>query len=223
MVWGQWLVLVGGVVLFIAAGPKESRLPRGVKGWALAIGGGIVTLILALVSALIYSLPTLLPPDIVAEQVLSTLPQPDPAQFDSPEKYAMAVRGRYVYASISCAFCHGNDGAGGAKVNGLGMGTLWTRNISQHPVNGIGSWTDEEIARAIRSGVSKNGRPLHWQGMPWDHFSNLDEEDVQSLVVFLRILPPVDVKIPDYRPPSPDDCELYTFWVQPGNFEPGCK
>jgi hypothetical protein len=39
--------------------------------------------------------------------------------------------------------------------------------------------------------MSHDGRLLFWQGMPWDHFSNFDEEDVISLVAYLRLLPPV--------------------------------
>ena len=87
---------------------------------------------------------------------------------------------------------------------------------------GLGGWTDAEISRAVRSGVSRSGRLLFWQGMPWDHFSNLDEEDVVSLIAYLRTMPPVGEKVPPYRPPTPDDCKIYTFWTN-RNLEPGCR
>ena len=58
--------------------------------------------------------------------------------------------------------------------------------------------------------------------MPWDHFSNWDEEDVRSLVAYLRLLPPVNEKVPPYRPPAPDDCKEYTFWTHKTK-EPGCN
>ena len=40
------------------------------------------------------------------------------------------------------------------------FGRIFSRNITQHKDNGIGNWTDDEIARAIREGVSRDGRPL---------------------------------------------------------------
>lgn len=225
LVGAQWLVLLGGVVAFVLAGPKERRFPRRLRSW---IGVGFVGLglvVCGLISWVLYALPAtpVLPPEAVAEQVLSSIPPVDPAAFSNPEQVALAQRGRYLFSNISCAYCHTNDGSGGFKLSGEGMGTIWTRNISSHPTAGIGNWSDAEIARAIRSGIGKDGRPLHWQAMPWDHFSNLDEEDVRALVVYVRTLPPVDKQIPTYRPPSPDDCEIYTFWVVPDNFEPGCR
>ena len=86
----------------------------------------------------------------------------------------------------------------------------------------LAAGNDAAIALAIRSGVSADGRPLHWQGMIWDHASNWDEEDVRSLVAFLRRIPAVRRGIPAARPPAPDDCEIYTFWVTPSSVA-GCK
>ena len=102
------------------------------------------------------------------------------------------------------------------------FGTLWTRNISSDQATGIGAWSDPEIARAIRSGVSRDGRMLHWQGMIWDHASNWDEEDIRALTTYLRHLPPVQRAVPPARPPAPDDCAVYTFWVTPSE-TPGCR
>jgi cytochrome c553 len=145
------------------------------------------------------------------------------ASFATPEAFALAERGKYLFMSTSCVYCHGPTGRGGHKVNCPGMGTVWTRNISQDFATGIGSWTDEEIARAIRSGVTADGRTMFLQFMPWDHFSNLDEEDVRALVAFLRVLPPVSHQIPDPQPASPDDCNVYTFFLSDSNFTPGCR
>jgi hypothetical protein len=102
------------------------------------------------------------------------------------------------------------------------FGTLWTRNISSDRDTGVGAWSDAEIARAIRSGVARGGRPLHWQGMIWDHLSNLDEEDVRALIVYLRALPPVRFEMPAVRPPAAVDCEEYTFFLYPTT-TPGCE
>jgi hypothetical protein len=89
------------------------------------------------------------------------------------------------------------------------MGSMWTRNLTPDTETGIGAWSDAEVARAIRSGISRDGRALHWQGMIWDHTSNLDEEDVRSLIRWLRAMPAV--KHPIHAPfaPSVADCETF--------------
>jgi hypothetical protein len=94
-------------------------------------------------------------------------------------------------------------------------------NITPDPETGIGAWNDREIARAIRSGVTPDGRMLHWQGMIWDHASNWDEEDLRAIIAFLRTLPPVSKEIPSARPPAEDDCDKYTFWISESD-RPGC-
>jgi len=102
-----------------------------------------------------------------------------------------------------------------AKLSWRYFGTIWTRNISSDSATGIGAWSDAEVMRAIRSGVSRGGRPLHWQAMPWDIWSNWDEEDIRALVAYLRTLPPVKSQIPPTRDPAADDCKDYVFWVRP--------
>jgi hypothetical protein len=58
--------------------------------------------------------------------------------------------------------------------------------------------------------------------MTWDHASNLNEEDVRALIMFLRTLPPIKRKISDATPPSPEDCATYTFWTV-ASLTPGCR
>jgi mono/diheme cytochrome c family protein len=154
-----------------------------------------------------------IPPEQIAASAAGRIPRPDPARLSDPSQAELVERGRYLFAVASCALCHGADGAGGAKLSWRPLGTVWARNLTSDRETGLGTWTDEEIARAIRSGLAKGGRPLHWQAMTWDHASNWDEEDVRALTAFLRLLPPVRRAIPSTRPPAADDCEVYTFWV----------
>jgi mono/diheme cytochrome c family protein len=154
-----------------------------------------------------------IPAEQIAQTVTASIPRPAPAGVASPEQAALATRGRYLYTVASCALCHGDDGAGGAKISWAPFGTLWTRNITPDRETAIGAWSDREIARAVRSGVAPDGRVLHWQGMIWDHASNWDEEDVRALITYLRAMPPVRRAIPPARAPAADDCTTYTFWV----------
>jgi hypothetical protein len=58
--------------------------------------------------------------------------------------------------------------------------------------------------------------------MIWDLLSNMDEEDVRSVIAYLRTLPPVKRKIPSARPPAADDCAIYSFFVRNDIVQPGC-
>ncbi len=210
LAWTQGAALVVAIVLFILAPrPAGARRRR-----ALAIGvtvGGVVILSVGYFLDVTPALP-ILPPEEVSKGASGTIPRPDVSQAP-PERAALVARGRYIFANASCALCHGNDGAGGLKVNGGDFGTVFTANLTSDSGTGLGAWSDAEIARAIRGGVSRNGQLLYWQRMPWDYFSNLDEEDVASVVAFLRMLPPIARKTPAYRPPGTDDCPIYTFWT----------
>src|SRR3989454_1764817 len=72
----------------------------------------------------------IIPPEQIAGGIDRTIPQLDPARFASPERAALAARGRYVFSVASCAMCHGSDGSGGLKINWKPVGTLWGRNNS---------------------------------------------------------------------------------------------
>ncbi len=172
----------------------------------------------------LYQLPALsgLPPEQVAQSVLEQVPQPVPTALTSPEHAAMVKRGRLIFSVASCGLCHRPDGRGGLKISMKPLGSLWTRNITADKETGIGNWTDREVSRAIRSGVTPDGRMLHWQGMIWDHASNWSEEDLRAVIAYLRTLPPIKKSIPPTQPPSSDDCDHYTFWIVESQ-EPGCS
>ena len=71
---------------------------------------------------------------------------------------------------------------------GLG-GVAVSRNITPHPLLGIGEWTDEEIKRAITQGISRDGRE-HVIGMGYSYYATMTDEDLDALVTYLRSVPP---------------------------------
>ena len=221
LIAGQWAAVVV-MVLVLARAPASRR------GWMLGAAGLVALALVGVLAWFVYATPAIgvFPPDRIADGAAGNIPAPDVAALPA-EQAAMVGRGRYLFTVASCAFCHMNDGSGGFKLSGAysggyGFGTIFVPNITPDKEAGIGGWSDSEIARAIRSGVARDGRPLYWQGMPWDHFSNFDEEDVRSIVAYLRLLPPVAEKIPAGAPPSADDCKVYTFWVHKTR-EGGCR
>ena len=63
-------------------------------------------------------------------------------------------------------------------------------NITPDKETGAGKWTDDMLARAIREGVGHDGRALFWQ-MPSSTFRYLADEDLASVIVYLRSIPAV--------------------------------
>jgi mono/diheme cytochrome c family protein len=205
LVGAQWTILALALVLFVRAGPRP-----GIK---TSIAGIVV---LASVSGLLYALsqwPSLpgMPPDPLVKAFNAGQVTPSTSGM-STGRIRMVERGRYLY-SVSCELCHGTDGSGGTPISWKPFGTLWTRNITADPQSGVGAWTDAELARAIRSGVSRDGRQLHWQGMTWDQLSNLEEEDLRAIIAYVRLLSPINRAVPLPRAPAADDCETYTFYL----------
>jgi mono/diheme cytochrome c family protein len=216
----QWIVLLAGIGGILYLTVRRRQLPQRPRGWIWLVLGCIGLLVCALLLFAINGLPGIIPPDQIVANASGAITPPN-TQGMTAEQKAMAERGMYLYSS-SCILCHNPNAAGGQKNNGLGAGTMWSRNISPDAATGIGSWDEAQIARAIRSGVSKDGRPLYWQAMPWDHFSNLDEEDVRSLAVYLKAIPPTSQEVPLPLPPAPGDCiELNVFIGV--NLKPGCQ
>ncbi len=111
--------------------------------------------------------------------------------------------GTYVTVTLGhCIECHTpmvqgmhdfertNEG-GRIFPNLFGLGhTVISRNITPHPELGIGTWTDDEIKRAITQGVSRDGRE-HLPGMAYPYYATISDEDLDAIIVYLRSLPPM--------------------------------
>jgi mono/diheme cytochrome c family protein len=71
-------------------------------------------------------------------------------------------------------------------------------NITPDKETGAGSWTDDMLSRAIREGVGHDGRVLSIP-MYSGSFRQLSDEDLASVVVYLRTIPAVKNKLPQRR------------------------
>jgi mono/diheme cytochrome c family protein len=71
-------------------------------------------------------------------------------------------------------------------------------NITPDSETGAGKWTDDMFSRAIREGIGHDGRALSLP-MYWSSFRQLSDEDLASVVVYLRTLAPVKNKLPRRR------------------------
>lgn len=129
-------------------------------------------------------------------------------------------RGRYLVTTImACGNCHTPKDAdgraiAGKELSGGGVGfdippfAGSTANITPDKETGIGTWTDDEIKRAIIHGERPNrgpnaGKPLAPM-MATNFFKALLPRDLDAVVAYLRSVPPVRnvVQAPVYRMPT---------------------
>lgn len=120
--------------------------------------------------------------------------------------------GRYLASVGNCVSCHtSKDGpalGGGVAFAVTGgwfdspIGNIYSSNISSDSETGIGAWTLGEFSRALREGVSRDGRHLY-PVFPYTHFSTLTDRDIFALFVFLRKSEPVRLKPPEHDLPFP--------------------
>ena len=125
-------------------------------------------------------------------------------------------RGRYIVESTAhCFQCHsdvdyskpgaqpkpGRKGAGAVFAED-GMEWLVAPNITPDVETGAGSWTDEQLARAIREGIGHDGRRL-FPVMPYMNFRNMSDEDLASVITYIRSIESVRNKLPKTQIPEP--------------------
>lgn len=116
-------------------------------------------------------------------------------------------RGKYLVTTImTCQNCHTPKGERGAPVfeRDLSSGLSWDEppfkvtasNITPDKETGIGSWTDAQIKTALRKGERPNG--VHLAAvMPADFYEIITENDLNSIVAYLRTVKPVKQTYPD--------------------------
>lgn len=120
------------------------------------------------------------------------------------------ARGEYLANHVAvCIDCHserdwtkfsgpikpGTEGMGGDVFSEqMGFpGNIYVRNITPAALS---SWSDGELIRAITCGVRKNGDPL-FPMMPYTNFNQLSQEDLYSIVAYIRSLKPIQNNVPE--------------------------
>jgi mono/diheme cytochrome c family protein len=120
---------------------------------------------------------------------IATIEPPAPSSFDA----VLVKRGRELAAIGNCNDCHTVKG-GGSFAGGLPVptpfGTIYSSNITPDAETGIGRWSEAAFRRAMRSGVNRDGQHLY-PTFPYDHFTNVSDEDDAALYAFLMTRPPV--------------------------------
>ncbi|QIE55504.1 cytochrome c [Pikeienuella piscinae] len=126
---------------------------------------------------------------------LLTAPQRiDPAAFDGLS--GDPARGERIFHIGGCASCHTPPGAegevalGGGRAFVTAFGTFHAPNISPGP-EGIGGWSEEDLANAMIEGVSPQGEH-YYPAFPYTSYARMALTDVVDLHAHLMTLPVSD-------------------------------
>ncbi|MDH3613144.1 MAG: c-type cytochrome [Gammaproteobacteria bacterium] len=145
---------------------------------------------------------------------------PDPLAGNfAPEHLFQVKHGEYLVELLGCGACHTNGALEGAAqmdmalagsdigiafANPLGdehPGIVFPPNLTSDEKTGLGLWSDEQIAVAIRAGIGRHLR-RRVAVMPWEGYAKMSEKDVTAIVSYLRSIAPVAHKVPDEVKPG---------------------
>ncbi|HEV7417151.1 MAG TPA: cytochrome c [Tianweitania sediminis] len=109
-----------------------------------------------------------------------------------------AEAGRRIFFAGGCASCHAAPGSEGEALLELpggvslvsAFGTFVAPNISQHPTDGIGNWSSEDLANAMLNGVAPDGSHLY-PAFPYPSYTRMAPSDIGDLYAFLKTTPQV--------------------------------
>lgn len=140
---------------------------------------------------------------LVAAAVLAWHPEidriapPAPGSFD---RYLVA-EGEDLAQLGNCAGCHTSDPlrplAGGRALD-TPFGKVFATNITPHPNDGIGAWSDQAFERAMRRGIARDGRQLY-PAFPYDHFTHASDHQIEALYAWLMTRRPVAGRAPETK------------------------
>ncbi len=135
------------------------------------------------------------------------------------------ARGKYLVTIGGCNDCHTpgyflgkpdmSRFLGGSDVGFEipGQGVYVGSNITPDKKTGIGSWTREQIVKAIQAGERPDGRILA-PIMPWHAFATLTADDAMAIATFLQSLNPVSNQIPGPFKPG-EKVSTFMFRIVP--------
>lgn len=125
---------------------------------------------------------------------------PPVGRIAAPPRADAVAYGGYLAGPVAhCMECHtpfaapghrdmARMGLGGQEFPGP-WGSSVAANITPGRLTGLGQWSDAEIERAIRQGLSRDGRRL-FPPMGYAHYAGVSAPDMAALLAYLRSLPP---------------------------------
>jgi mono/diheme cytochrome c family protein len=140
---------------------------------------------------------------------------PEAATRGVPYEAERIQRGAQLAAIGNCNVCHTRDAGApyaGGRAIATPFGTVFSSNITPDPDTGIGGWTPAAFTRAMREGVSRDGRHLY-PAFPYDHMTRMRQADIDAVYAFIMTRQPVAAVEPGNDLSFPFNLRpLVAFW-----------
>ena len=122
-----------------------------------------------------------------------------PVTLSAPVYSAQTIeRGRVLAALGDCVVCHSAPGgvpnAGGRAIE-TPFGNVYSTNLTPDADTGLGRWSFSAFQRAMREGLSRDGKHLY-PAFPYTAFARTSDDDLQALYAYLQSLPAVAALTP---------------------------
>ena len=140
--------------------------------WTGYVGGGLIALI-AVAAAYVWA---------ASNQELDERIQAKPERL-VPMRQASLEHGQHLILTRGCAECHGTSLQGARFLDDPKIATIYATNLTRVARTA----SDQELARAIRQGIGRDGRPL--LVMPSESYSALTDAEVSALIKAIRVMP----------------------------------
>ena len=135
-------------------------------------------------------------------------------------------RGKYLAEIMVCVECHTpgvlSGGERGSDLAGSEVGyeipfqgIYHGANLTPDNETGIGTWSEDDIVKAIRTGERPDARILS-ASMPWRAFAHLTDEDAYAIAAYLKRLDPVSNQVPGPFGPTETHPGMYYKFMFPG-------
>jgi mono/diheme cytochrome c family protein len=83
-------------------------------------------------------------------------------------------------------------------------GISYAANLTPDSATGSGTWSEELFIKILRSGKFmgiESGRPI-MPPMPWNYINQMTDDDLKSVLAYLKSLPPIKNSVHAYVPPN---------------------
>jgi mono/diheme cytochrome c family protein len=114
--------------------------------------------------------------------------------------------GKTMFYAGGCAGCHAPNQEDSTRLGGgvelkSPFGTFVAPNISPHPADGIGGWSEAEFITAMWKGTAPDRRH-YYPAFPYPSYQRMKQEDVRDLFAYIKTLPAVAGKTRQHDLPS---------------------
>jgi mono/diheme cytochrome c family protein len=181
-----------------------------------------------MIVCLVFLLSPALPVTLAQVTTEGGHPSLESKEFRADPSPQRLERGRYLVEGVAfCFHCHSKPD----YENGHGQPTPGTRgagrivkgevfdgeafpdglvcpNITPDKETGAGTWSDAQFERAIRHGIGHDGRQL-LDYMPYAFFRSMTDEDVASVIVYIKSIPAIRNPLPKRNLPFEVKSDLH--------------